>query len=160
MRVRILIWTSSQSEVWKKSYGPPKSRKNPNFGNFETSKLGVLRQNVIWVLFLWPCIDKTIRGKVVASPKSMSWWVFWVKCSSLHQKYSNYALINLLFGLCRSIWIIDLLVTLPSPHLRTPTRPSTSKVQQTKERAPTPYPFVVFTFDSHLNLLGSLRAHH
>jgi hypothetical protein len=34
--------------------------------------------------------------------------------SFVHQKCSNYALTNL-FGLCRSMWIIDFLVTLPSP---------------------------------------------
>jgi hypothetical protein len=35
--------------------------------------------------------------------------------SSVHQKCSNYTLTNLLFGLCRSVWVIDLLVTLPNP---------------------------------------------
>ncbi len=30
--------------------------------------------------------------------------------SSMHQMCSNYALTNLLFGLCRFVWIIDLLV--------------------------------------------------
>jgi hypothetical protein len=35
---------------------------------------------------------------------------------SMHQKCSNYVLTNLLFGLCRSMWIIDSLVTHPSPH--------------------------------------------
>jgi hypothetical protein len=37
--------------------------------------------------------------------------------SSMHQKCSNYTLINLLFGLCRSMWIIDPFVVCPSPHL-------------------------------------------
>jgi hypothetical protein len=44
--------------------------------------------------------------------------------SFVYQKCSNYALTNLLFGLCRSIWIIDPLVTCPSPHPKAPTRPS------------------------------------
>jgi hypothetical protein len=35
---------------------------------------------------------------------------------SVHQKCSNYTLTNLLFGLCRSMWIIDMLVTRLSPH--------------------------------------------
>jgi hypothetical protein len=47
--------------------------------------------------------------------------------SSMHQKCSNYALTNLLFGLCKSMWIIELLVTLPSPNPGAPTCPSTSK---------------------------------
>jgi hypothetical protein len=41
--------------------------------------LGVLGQNDIWVLAPWPCIVNTIRGKVVASPKSGLWWVSWVR---------------------------------------------------------------------------------
>ncbi len=35
--------------------------------------------------------------------------------SFVHQKCFNFALINLLFSLCRFVWIIELLVTLPSP---------------------------------------------
>jgi hypothetical protein len=34
----------------------------------------------------------------------------------VHQKWSNYALTNLLFGLCRSIWIIDPLIISHSPY--------------------------------------------
>jgi hypothetical protein len=88
---------------------------------------------------------------VAASPKSEPWWVLW-NCvcpwTSMHQKCSNYALTNLLFGLCRSVWIIDLLVTLPSPHPIILTCPSTPppKVLWTREHAPTPYPSSVFTF--------------
>ncbi len=80
--------------------------------------LGVVRQNDIWVLAPWPGIEYIIKGKVVASPKFGLWW----SCESMsarglfmHQKCSNYALLNLLFGLYRSVWIIELLVILPSP---------------------------------------------
>jgi hypothetical protein len=66
--------------------------------------------------------------------------------SSVHQKCSNYALTNLLFSLCRSVRVIDLLVILRSPHPEAPTHPSTPKVLRTRERTPTFYPFVVFTF--------------
>jgi hypothetical protein len=41
--------------------------------------LGISRQNVIWVLALWPGTKYTIRGKVVASPKFGPWWVLWVR---------------------------------------------------------------------------------
>jgi hypothetical protein len=51
---------------------------NPNFGNFKIPNLGVLGQNDIWLLALWPSTKNTIKGKVVASPKSMLWWVLWV----------------------------------------------------------------------------------
>ncbi len=66
--------------------------------------------------------------------------------SSMHQKCSNYALTNLLFGLCRSMGIIDSFVICPSPHPGALTRPSTSKMLRTKARALTPYPSIVFTF--------------
>jgi hypothetical protein len=54
-----------------------------------------------------------------------TWWLFpspgcgescefvFARGSFVHQKCSNYALINLLFGLCRSVLVIDLLITLP-----------------------------------------------
>ncbi len=51
------------------------SRGSPNFD----SHLGFPRQNDIWVLAPWPSIEYTIRGKVVASPKSGLWWVLWVR---------------------------------------------------------------------------------
>jgi len=54
--------------------------------------------------------------------------------SSMHQKGVNYALTNWWFGLCRSMWIIELLVNLPSTHPIAPTRPSTFKVLRAKER--------------------------
>jgi len=115
------------------------SCKSPNFGNFETPNLGVLGQNDIWVLALWPRIENTITGK--ASPKFGPWWILWVRvCSWLiqHQKCFNYALSNLLFGSCRFVWVIDLLVTRPSPHLGVLICPSTPKVLRAKECTLTP----------------------
>jgi len=64
----------------------------------------------------------------------------------VHQKCSNYALTNLLFGLRKFVGIIDPLVTCCNPHPKAPTCPSTPKMLQAKERAPTPYPSIVFTF--------------
>jgi hypothetical protein len=37
------------------------------------------RQNDIWVPVPWPSIEYTIRGKVVASLKSGSWWILWFR---------------------------------------------------------------------------------
>jgi hypothetical protein len=79
----------------------PQICRTPNFG-----KMGVSRQNDIWVLVPWPCIEYTIKGKVVASLKSGLWWILWVRgCPWFVRapKCSNYALNNLLFGLCRSV---------------------------------------------------------
>jgi len=46
---------------------------------------------------------------------------------SMHQKCSNYALINLLFDLCKCVRVIDLFITFSSPHPRALTCPSTLK---------------------------------
>jgi hypothetical protein len=77
----------------------------------------------------------------------------------VHQKCSNYAITNLLFGLCRFVSVIDLLITLPNPYLITLARPSTPEMLRTMERTPTLHSFVVFTIDSHLSLLRSLGVH-
>jgi hypothetical protein len=49
---------------------------------FQDSNLGVLGQNDIWVLAPWLGTKNIIRGKVVASPKSGSWWILWVHVCS------------------------------------------------------------------------------
>ncbi len=125
--------------------------------------LGVLGQNDIWVLASWPSKENTIGGKVVASPKSRpgeSCESVVARDSLVHQKCFNYALTNLLFGLCKSAWIIDRLVTRPSPHPRTLACPSTLKVLRANEHASTFYPSTIFTLDSHLNLSKSLGVRH
>jgi hypothetical protein len=53
-RAITLLETSLQSEVFKQSYGPPKSRES-QFREFRDSNLGVSGQNDIWVLAPWPC---------------------------------------------------------------------------------------------------------
>jgi hypothetical protein len=101
------------------------------------------------VLVLWPSTKYIIRGKVVPSPKSGLWWILWVYvCLWLvcAPKCSNYTLTNLLFGLCKFVWIIELLANLPSPHPEALACPSTFEVLWIKERTPTPFPSDVFTF--------------
>jgi hypothetical protein len=81
------------------------SHKNPNFGNFRTPNLGVLRQNDIWVLAPWLGTKNIIRGKVVASPstnRGESYESMFARGEFVHQKCSNYALTNL-FSLCRFV---------------------------------------------------------
>jgi len=88
----------------------------------------------------------------MASPKSGSWWVLWVWIYPWFvraPKCSNYTLTNLLFGLCRFVWIIDLLVNLLSPHPRAPTRPFIPKMLWIKRVCPIPSLFVVFTFKTY-----------
>ncbi len=127
------------------------SCRRPNFENFETTNLEVLGQNDIWVLASWLDTNNTIRGKVVASPslgRGESYEFGFDRGSSLHQKCSNYALTNLLFGLCTFMWTIDPIVTCFSPHPGAPTRPSTFEVLWAREHTPTPHPSIVFTLNS------------
>jgi hypothetical protein len=89
------------------------------FREFRDSNLGVLGQNDIWVLALMLSTNNTIRGKVVASSslgRGESCESMFGHGSSMHHECSNYALTNLLFSLCRFIWIIYPLITRPNPH--------------------------------------------
>jgi hypothetical protein len=58
--------------------------------------------------------------------------------SFVHQKCSNYTLANVLFGLCRFMWIIDPLVIRHNPHLGTPKRPFTPKMLWAREHTRIP----------------------
>ncbi len=60
--------------VCTKNYGPPKLRES-ELWEFWDSHLRISGQNDIWVLVPWPSTKYTIRGKVMASLKSGSWWV-------------------------------------------------------------------------------------
>jgi len=93
----------------------------------EISRLPLGSPGTKWHLVLvpWPCIEYTIRGKVVASPKSGSWWILWVRICPwliLAPKCSGYALTNLLFGMWRSMWVNDCLslFLVPSRSSNTP----------------------------------------
>jgi hypothetical protein len=74
------LWfqTSSQSEVYTQSYRPPKLQES-QLWEFHDSHLVVLGQNGIWMWASWRGTEITIRGKVVASPKSGSWWILWIQ---------------------------------------------------------------------------------
>ncbi len=92
--------------------------------------LGILGQNDIWVQALWPGIKNNIKGR---------WWLppsldrgefceyLFAHGLYVHKKCFNYALINLLFSLCRSMWIIDLLVICPNLILELQHAPLLSK---------------------------------
>jgi len=81
------------------------------------SHLEVPGQNAIWMWASWRSTKYTIRGKVMASPKSKLWWILWVQvcpCFILAPKCFDYVVTNLLFGLCRPVWVSKLFVNLPS----------------------------------------------
>jgi len=120
--------------------------------------VGVSRQNDIWVLILWPGTKYTIRGKVMASPKSGPWWVLWIcVCLQLVHvlKCFNYALTNLLFGLCRSVWVIELFVNFsnPIPELQHTPLPRSATSQGAR---PNSFSFYYSLLDSQLSPSRSL----
>jgi hypothetical protein len=82
-----------------------------------------------------PCLSMFVYGSFV-----------FICDLSMHEKCFNYALINLLFNLCKSMLIINMFVTHPNPHLEATTRPFTPEVLQPKEHTLTPCYFVIFTF--------------
>jgi len=80
------------------------SCESSNFGNFRIPNLKISRQNDSWVQASWPSIENITRGKMVVPP-SLGHGEFcesvYAYGLSMHQKCSNHALTNLLFGLCR-----------------------------------------------------------
>jgi len=57
----------------------PQSHGSPNFGNFGTPIWKSWDKMPFWMWASWKGTKYTIRGKVVASPKSGPWWVLWVR---------------------------------------------------------------------------------
>jgi hypothetical protein len=123
--------------------------RSPDFECFKILNFGVPRQNGIWMQPSRLIIENTIRGRCWLRPNSSrdeSCESMDLHGLSMHQKCSNHTLTNLLFGLCRFVWIIEPLITHPSPHPKVPTRPFTPKMLWAREHTPTPYSFIVFTF--------------
>jgi len=82
-RATTFLYTSSQSKVYAKSYGAPKSQES-KLWEFRDSHLRVSGQNAIWMWASWRGTKYIIKGKVVASPKFGPWWILWVWiCSCL-----------------------------------------------------------------------------
>jgi hypothetical protein len=99
-RPNFLLWRWCMTYCWKfldKGYnfslnlisigGPQTKLWAPKVARIPTSgisglPLGVSGQNAIWALVPWLGTKYTIRGKVVASPKSGLWWILWVSICS------------------------------------------------------------------------------
>ncbi len=78
-------------------------------------------------------------------------------CLPMHQKCFSYAVTNLLFGLCKAVWIIKLIVNHHSPHPRALTHPYPQNVVGQGAR-PTLSPFVVFIFEFLVGSIKELRG--
>jgi hypothetical protein len=107
MRATTLLETLSQSKVCTQSYKAPKSRES-QLWEFRDSHLRVRGQNDIWMWASWRGTKYTIKGKVMASPKSEPWWVLWVWV------YSWLVLAPILFKLCTNqlvVWFVHVPVS-------------------------------------------------
>jgi len=71
-RATTLLEITSRSEVFSQSYGAPKPQESL-LGRFRDSHLGVPGQKAIWMWAPWRGAEYTIKGKVMASPKSGPW---------------------------------------------------------------------------------------
>jgi hypothetical protein len=76
-RAITLLQTSLRSKVYTWSYALSKFRESQLL-EFWDSHLGISGQKAIWMWPLWKVAEYNIWGKVVASPKSRSWWSLWV----------------------------------------------------------------------------------
>jgi hypothetical protein len=124
----------------------------------------ISRQNTIWMWASWRGTKYTIKGKVVASPKSRPWWVLWVRVWPwfvLAPKVLQLCINQFIMVLCRFVWVIKCLsfFLVPSQNSSTPLYPPPPKCYEPKNVFPTFYFSIVFTSDSHLNLSRSLGAH-
>jgi len=152
---------TSIKSMKKKSYGLPKSQES-QFWEFWDSQLGNPKSKWHLDIALWLITENTIRGKVVASPSSGHGEFCEFVCargSFVHQKCSNYALTNLLFGLRMSMWMIDLFLTRPSPHFGAPICPFTPEVLRAKEHILT-LSSIVFTFGLAFESYKEFGVHH
>jgi hypothetical protein len=146
--LQLFFWLHLNRSSAQKNYGPPKSWKS-QFWEFWDSQLG--NPGSIWHLDVtpWLIIDNIIRGRWWLPP-TLGYGEFCeFVCAHglfMHQKCSNYALTNFLFGLCKFVWIIDLLITCLSPHPKVLVYPSTFEVLQVKERTLIYFSFIAFTF--------------
>jgi len=111
---------------------------------------------------LWPVTKYTIRGKVVASPKSGSRWVLWVcVCSwlihapKMFQLRTNQPIV----WLCRSVWVSDLLVNLPSPIPKLQHTPLPLKCCEPRSTPQLLFFPLSFSLDSQLSSARSLGVH-
>jgi len=132
------------------------SHKSPNFENFETKwHLGVgsvarhrkyYKEEGGGFPHVRAMVSLVSSCLPVAHP-----------CTKMLQLHIN----NLLFNLGKSMWVIELLINLPSPHPGAIACPFTFKMLQVREHAPQFLLLLLFSFlDSQLNPSKSLGVRH
>jgi hypothetical protein len=127
--------------------------ESPNFEIFGTLGLGVPGR------IPFGC---SLHGEWQKLLQGVRWWLplslgrgescesMYACDSFVHQKCSNYALTNLLFGLCRSIWIIDPLIIRSNPHFEALAHPFYPS--KWCEQGSVPNSFRCIPFETHMSL--------
>jgi hypothetical protein len=140
----------------------PQSRGSPKFGNFEIPSWESWAK-MPFGCWLWLDIEYTIRGNVVASPKSGPWWVLWV-CGC-----SWFVLAPKVLKLCINqlvVWFVQvrvsdwLLVIFPSLILELQHTPLPPKCYELGSAPQLLLLLLSSPLNSLLNPLRSLGVHH
>ncbi len=126
------------------------------------SKLSLGSPGTKWHLGIGPMAMHKVYYKREggAFPKSEAWWSLWVHVCPWFVyalKCSNYTLTNLLFGFCKSMWVIELFVNLPSPILELQHAPLPSKCYK-PGNVPQPVFLSMLTFGLTIESIKELRG--
>jgi hypothetical protein len=143
----------------------PQSGKSFNFGNFririQESPLGSLETK--WHLGFGPMAKHKVyyKGEGGGFPQVQA--ILWIRVCPWFicaPKCSNYTLTNLLFGLCKSMWVIELLVNLPSPIPKLQHTPLPLKCCEPGSTPQFLFLPLFSPLDSHLNPSKSLKVRY
>jgi hypothetical protein len=93
------------------------SRRNSSWHNFKTPIQESQERKVIWMWAPWRGAEYTIRGKVVASPKSEQWWVLCVRVARGESCVSVLPVVNLVCPCC-PWWILCVLLLVVRPSTK------------------------------------------
>jgi len=162
MRATTFLQTSSQFEVCLQSYDTPKSRKSQRW-QFRDSHLGVSGQK--GHLNVGPMGSHRVyyKGEGGGFPQVQAVvslicpsWMWLVLTPKVFQLCTN----HFMLVLCKSVWVDKgcQLFIVPSCSSSTPLYPS--KVLWVRERALTPYCFVVLCLGLTFESLKELGVHH
>jgi hypothetical protein len=135
------------------NYVPSKLRES-QLWEFRDSHLGVLGQKAIWMWPPWRASKYTIKGKVMASPKSRPWWVLWVQgylWLILTPKVLQLCTNHLVLVLCRFVWVIEAYQFSLVPSRSSSTFLYPSKVMRAKEWPQLLVLSFFSVWDSHLS---------
>jgi hypothetical protein len=103
-------------------------RGSPHWREFGTPMRESRERKAIWMWASWRGPEYTIRGKVVASPKSGPWWVLCVLCCPwlvLAPKVLQLCTNHFVWVVCRPVWVSEAcqLFLVPSQSSNTPLYP-------------------------------------